>query len=125
MFLLALNSCKTDENPKTVEDDFCDCEMLAHDNLYNHFYLNDRKEPYTGICKLFHKNGQLKQERQLVEGKNNGFYRNYSEGGILIEEGEFLNNRHHGKFRHFDDQGNLIIEIEYDNGVQVGEKIPE
>lgn len=124
-FLLVLTflaSCKNNhEADATVE--FCDCEMLAHDNLFNHFYLEDRKQPYTGVCKLFYKNGQLKHERELVEGKNNGFFRNFSETGVLLEEGFFLNNRHHGWFRYYDDQGNLTIEVEYENGIPVTERI--
>lgn len=120
-----LFACKTDADKTVQEADFCDCEMLAHDNLYNHFYLEDRKEPYTGVCKLFFRNGQLKQERALVGGKNNGFYRTFSESGILLEEGSFLDNRHHGWFRYFDEQGTLIIEVEYDNGIPVSERISE
>ena len=116
-----LFSCNDSENT-VQENDFCDCEMLAHDNLFNHFYLEDRKSPYTGVCKLFYKNGQVKQERELVNGKNNGFYRSYSETGVLLEEGAFLDNRHHGWFRYFDEKGNLIIEVEYENGVPVNER---
>jgi antitoxin component YwqK of YwqJK toxin-antitoxin module len=99
--------------------------MLAHDNLFNHFYLEDRKAPYTGICKLFYKNGQVKQERELVSGKNNGFYRTFSESGILLEEGSFLDNRHHGWFKYYDEQGELMIEVEYDNGIPVTERVAE
>jgi antitoxin component YwqK of YwqJK toxin-antitoxin module len=116
IFILA--SCKNDETATESDADYCDCEMLALDNLYNHFYLEDRSVPYTGVCKLFHKNGQLKQERELVDGKNNGYYRVYSESGVLLEEGSFLNNRHHGVFKYFDESGNLIVEAEYENGVR-------
>lgn len=117
VLLFVITACKNGEKTSD-EQDFCDCEMLAIDNLYNHFYLEDRSVPYTGICKVFHKNGQLKQERQIVDGKNNGYYRVYSESGILLEEGNFLNNRHHGIFKYFDENGALIIEVEYENGVR-------
>lgn len=125
LYLLALSilpSCRNNQEVGT-EHEFCDCEMLAYDNLFNHFYLEDRKQPYTGVCRLFYKNGQLKHERELVEGKNNGFYRNFSENGVLLEEGFFVNNRHHGRFRYYDEEGNLTIEIEYENGIPVTEKI--
>ena len=117
-----LFACNNDSSDTAAEDDFCDCEMLAHDNLFNHFYLEDRKTPYTGVCKLFYRNGQLKQERELVDGKNNGFYRTFSESGILLEEGAFLDNRHHGRFKYYDEQGKLIIEVEYENGIPVSER---
>lgn len=116
-FIFVFLSCDNDE--KIAEDPgYCDCEMLAVDNLYNHFYLEDRHQPYTGICKIFHNNGQLKQEREIVDGKNNGYYRVFSETGVLMEDGNFLNNRHHGVFKYFDDKGNLIVEAEYENGVR-------
>jgi antitoxin component YwqK of YwqJK toxin-antitoxin module len=124
--LFFLFAACNNNNSDSAEEDYCDCEMLALDNLYNHFYLEDRNNPYTGICKLFHKNGQLKQERQIVDGKNNGYYRVFSESGIMLEEGAFLNNRHHGLFRYFDENGELIIEVEYENGVRkAGNEISE
>ena len=119
--LLLLNSCGTDD-AANVEEKFCDCEMLTLDNLQNHFYLDDPKEPYTGICKTFYSNGQIKQERQLVKGKNNGYFKNYSISGVLLEEGGFLDNRHHGRFKYYDDQGKLTLEIEYANGFAVTDK---
>ncbi len=122
--LIFISSCESTDKT-AAEDNFCDCEMLAHDNLFNHFYLEDRKAPYTGICKLFYKNGQVKQERELVSGKNNGFYRTFSESGILLEEGSFLDNRHHGWFKYYDEQGELMIEVEYDNGIPVTERVAE
>jgi antitoxin component YwqK of YwqJK toxin-antitoxin module len=116
-FIFVFLSCDNDE--KIAEDPgYCDCEMLAIDNLYNHFYLEDRNEPYTGICKVFHNNGQLKREQEIVDGKNNGYFRVYSESGVLLEEGNFKNNRHHGTFKYFDDKGNLTLEAEYENGVR-------
>jgi antitoxin component YwqK of YwqJK toxin-antitoxin module len=125
LFGSILLSCNNDKDNNTVKEDFCDCEMLAHDNLFNHFYLEDRKKPYTGVCKSFYQNGQIKQERELANGKNNGFFRNYSESGILLEEGAFLDNRHHGWFKYYDEQGELIIEVEYNNGVPVTERAQE
>jgi antitoxin component YwqK of YwqJK toxin-antitoxin module len=125
LLIFVFTACKSDETAEE-EVDYCDCEMLALDNLYNHFYLEDRSKPYTGVCKLFHPNGQLKQERELVDGKNNGYYRVYSESGVLLEDGGFLNNRHHGVFKYFDENGNLIVEAEYENGVRkAGNEITE
>lgn len=119
-------ACKTDSPDTSTEaPDYCDCEMLALDNLYNHFYLEDRHEPYTGVCKIFHKNGQLKQEREIVDGKNNGYFRVYSESGVLLEEGAFKNNRHHGTFKYFDERGDLIVEAEYENGVRKAGNVTE
>jgi hypothetical protein len=123
---LLLASCKNDETKAESDADYCDCEMLAIDNLYNHFYLEDRNVPYTGVCKLFHQNGELKQEREIVDGKNNGYYKVYWENGKLKEEGSFLNNRHHGVFRYYDENGELIVEAEYENGVRkAGNEIAE
>jgi antitoxin component YwqK of YwqJK toxin-antitoxin module len=125
LLLFVFFACKN-EGQTSSEEAYCDCEMLAIDNLYNHFYLEDRSVPYNGICKVFHKNGQLKQEREIVEGKNNGYYRVYSESGVLLEEGNFLNNRHHGFFKYFNEEGELIIEVEYENGVRkAGNEISE
>lgn len=126
ILILLTTACKNDSADATSEtEDYCDCEMLALDNLYNHFYLEDRNEPYTGVCKIFHKNGQLKQEREIVDGKNNGYYRVYSESGQLLEEGVFKNNRHHGVFRYFEENGDLIVEAEYENGVRKASNVSE
>ncbi len=122
MSVISLFGCISSDSTKDSENDYCDCEMLAHDDLYNHFYLENRKEPYTGVCKQFYKNGKLKQERQLVDGKNNGFFRNFSESGVLLEEGTFKDNRHHGWFKYYDEQGKLTVEVEYDNGIPVTER---
>lgn len=117
---LLVFSCNNDSESAPAE--ICDCEMLAHDNLSNKFFLEDVKKPYSGICKSYHPNGKLKQERELVDGKNNGFFRNFSENGVLIEEGTFLNNRHDGWFKYYDDDGKLTLKIQYKEGIPLSEK---
>lgn len=114
--------CQSNSKDNNNELDYCDCEMLAHDDLRNHFYLENRDEPYSGVCKMFYKNGQLKVERELVNGKNNGFYRSFSETGVLLEEGTFLDNRHQGWFSYYDETGDLIIAVEYNQGIPVTER---
>lgn len=124
--LLTISSCKTDPEENAAEkSDFCDCEMLGINELSNHFYLENPNIPFSGICKLFHKNGQLKQEREIVDGKNNGYYRSYSDQGILLEEGFFKDNRHHGVFKYFDENGDLTVEAEYKNGVRKAGNLTE
>ena len=111
----------TVENPTLIQTDeegneYCDCNMLAHDNKYNHSYLEDRTKPYTGICREYHPNGKIKREVQLVDGKNNGYYKVYSANGILLEDGNFRNNLHHGEYRYYDAEGKLTYETVFEDG---------
>ncbi len=109
---LLLFSC--DETNQTK--DYIDCERLHLDVAYNHFYETDRDQPYTGVCKLFHVGGKLKQMREMENGKNHGRFELYNEQGILVEEGAFHENLHHGVFKYYNDEGELIEQIEYAYG---------
>lgn len=123
-FTLSISLSCSSNKMKKAEDgsEYCDCEFLGYDNLHNHFFLENRDKPYTGICKSFYPSGKLKQERELKNGKNDGFFREYTENGKLTEEGSFKNNRHHGTFKYFDKNGNLIHEATFNEGVVVDEK---
>lgn len=141
-FLIAVSltfglfSCKTDDaknsdpnspsnqvqNKSLIQKDeegieYCDCKMLAIDIKYNHFYLEDRTKPYTGICREYHSNGKLMREVEIAEGKNNGYYKTYSDKGILLEDGNFRNNLHHGEYRYYDEEGKLVYETVYEDGL--------
>jgi antitoxin component YwqK of YwqJK toxin-antitoxin module len=110
------------ENKSLIQKDdkgieYCNCKMLAIDNKYNHFYLEDRTKPYTGICREYHPNGKLMREVQMVAGKNNGHYKVYSDKGILLEDGNFRNNLHHGEYRYYNEEGKLVYEAVYEDGL--------
>ena len=107
--LIVLSGCKDGKS----ELDYIDCERLHLDVAYNHFYESDRNIPYTGVCKVFYPGGQLKQMREMVNGKNHGQFELYNENGVLIEQGTFHENLHHGVFKYYNDEGELIEQIEY------------
>ena len=52
------------------------------------FMLNGKK----GIYKLYHKNGQLKEEVNYIDGLRQGLYKSYNKNGQLDEEVNYINN---------------------------------
>ena len=121
--LIIFSACDSNKIQKSHDGiEYCDCEFLGYDNLSNTFFLESREKPYSGICKTFFSNGKLKQERELKNGKNDGYFREYAENGNLTEEGAFKNNRHHGTFKYYDKNGNLLHEATFNEGVVVDEK---
>ena len=105
---LTFGACSGEE-----KEEYVDCERLNLDVAYNHLYETDRTVPYNGVCKVFYPNGNVKQVREIVDGKNHGKFELYNEGGVLVEEGTFYENLHHGVFKYYNDEGELIEQVEY------------
>jgi len=104
-----------DKSIKKIED--CSCGDLILDELYQHFYINERTIPYTGICKDYHKNGNLYQKKEFNEGKMNGEFLEYSINNKLIKKWNFNINKMHGESFTYDTTGLLIFHGIYKNGI--------
>lgn len=90
LFGMLIVSCneqpKQKEQAKTYfKDSVCRCTQLVLDKPYNHFFHEDnpRDMAFTGICRDSFKNGGLKIEKHLKEGKNDGIYKKYYKDGTL------------------------------------------
>ena len=56
VLLALLYACKS-EGKNSEMSIKCNCDKLILDNLYNHFYIENRKSPFTGMCFKLNKNG--------------------------------------------------------------------
>lgn len=94
MFLVFVVGCNQSNETKSEEqtsdqkaftDSVCYCSHLILDELYNHFYHenNNRKQPFTGICRDSFPDGTLQLEKHLKEGKNHGIYKKFYKDGTL------------------------------------------
>ena len=123
LFLIVISSC----NEKTKEDlpekktshetSNCSCGDLILDELYQHFYLNERTLPFTGICNENHKNGNLFRTKEFVEGKMDGEFIEYSDNNKLLKKWNFKKNKMHGDAFTYDTTGKLLFHGIYKNGI--------
>ena len=52
-------------------------------------------------------------EGEYLNGKRNGYGKEYDGKGNLLYEGEYLNGEKNGKFKKYDEYGNILYEIDY------------
>lgn len=71
--------------------------------------------------RMWHKNGQLQSEIELVDGKMHGKGLHWHENGEIAGETHYKDDQWHGTFKKWDEQGNLISEKVYDMGIPVSE----
>jgi len=107
-------SCSLKENKSSLQK--CNCDELQLDLLYNHFYLKDRKEPYTGLCYILNKKIDTLETRTYLKGKVDGILTKYYESGNKLSETTFSHNKYHGDHKEWDENGNLIFHCIYKKG---------
>jgi len=106
-----LTSCDSDKKDATTGSDsvVCNCNDLYFDDLYGHFYLEEKEQPYTGTCETFYKsNKQLKLHKEFKKGKVDGLLKSFYEDGTLKEESQFEINFQHGYKKLYSPSGELI-----------------
>jgi antitoxin component YwqK of YwqJK toxin-antitoxin module len=104
------------ENDQPEEIDFCSCAELFFDDDYNHFYLNNRTEPFTGKCQETNSGGVVVLEKNFEKGKLTGKYLEFYDNGTPKHEWNFLNNRQHGEQKLFKEDGSLSHHSIYSKG---------
>jgi hypothetical protein len=109
LLLLFIFSACTNQSAEIVKDepDTCDCKSLNLDRDYNRFYLNDRKKPYTGTCKLI-ENNILKSKRDLVEGKYDGELVDFYDNGQVKMTMQYKKHFINGDVKRYSIDGKLI-----------------
>lgn len=106
---------------------------------YRIAYLNDKSSPIEmrtwyengtpsvqstqSVAKIWHENGQLQSEVELVDGKMHGKGIQWHENGEIAAETYYKDDQWHGTFKKWDEEGNLISEREYDMGKPVAENM--
>ena len=106
-----LNSCSNIRDKEVIN-----CDDLQFDPLYNHFFLENRKEPYTGLCERKDRNGTLLETINYTEGKVDGTLTRYYPDGKKKEEINYTMNLQDGENNHWDEDGNLILKAIFKRG---------
>lgn len=118
VLVLTLVSCSNDlDNSEIGSEVECqNCNDVFLDPMYNHFYIEDRSEPFTGKCKGYSSNGALLFEKNFMEGKLEGDYLEYYDDGTIKSEWHFLKGRQHGDFKGYLPDGTLDYHTIYYKG---------
>lgn len=106
-------------NIEPIDSTYCNCTELTYDDKYNHFWRFNRRDGFTGKCEVFYPNGQLKESKIMVKGKNHGKFYYYYENGQIKEEKEFDMNFQTGELITYTESGEVKIHALYNRGKQV------
>ena len=79
-----------------------------------------KREYLNGKGKKYHI-GKLAFEGEFLNGKKNGYGREYTYDSSLKYEGEFLNNKANGRGKEYNIEGNLMFDGEFSNGYFIEE----
>ena len=101
-------------------------EIILHEEI-NRYNENNKK---TGVWKSFYPNGNIKEEKEYLNGKLNGVYKIYNKSGYLINSLHYKNGdiiKESDSFsteinlrEKFDEKGNLIFQGSYLNQKPIG-----
>lgn len=81
------------------------------------FSLKD--QPYTGVAIRHYRNGQLKLEITLREGKLNGLSQVWRENGFIWAKTNWKDGNLDGLYQQWDENGQLIEQSNWKDGVQI------
>ena len=71
-------------------------------------------------AKGYYKNGRLKWEGMIKNGKKDSLYKEYHYNGELSGQGHYKNGKRNGLWRWYHKNGKLHGELHYNNGKQYG-----
>ena len=115
VLICSFTSCKSEENnSETIIG--CNCDNLTLDQLYNHFYIENRKHAYTGMCFKLDKKGDTLETINYNKGKVEGVLTKFYTSGKTKSETTFKKNKYHGDLKEWDENGVLIFHGIYDDG---------
>jgi antitoxin component YwqK of YwqJK toxin-antitoxin module len=123
--ILIFTAC-SEQKPNANQDEIiednngtCDCNDLAHDLSYNNFYLTEPREGYTGNCKDYYANGQIKLDKNFKNGKVHGVYKTYHENGQESSVRQFDNGFQTGEQIDYSPNGEITFHATYERGNQI------
>ena len=96
-------------------------EELKYNEETELMYVNDEKEPFTGIAKDFYEDNSLKVEYPHKNGKVEGLAKGYYPNGKLKSEANFVDGLLNGKSVTYYENGNIEYEENYKDGKLEGE----
>ena len=96
-------------------------EELKYNEETELMYVNDEKEPFTGIAKDFYEDNSLKVEYPHKNGKIEGLAKEYYPSGKLKSEENYVDGQLNGKAITYYENGNIEYEQNYKDGKLEGE----
>ena len=96
-------------------------EELKYKEETDLMYVNDEKEPFTGIAKDFYEDNSLKVEYPHKNGKIEGLAKEYYPNGKLKSEENYVDGQLNGKAITYYENGNIEYEENYKDGKLEGE----
>ena len=91
-------------------------EELKYNEETELMYVNDEKEPFTGIAKDFYEDNSLKVEYPHKNGKIEGLAKEYYPNGKLKSEENYVDGQLNGKAITYYENGNIRYEQNYKDG---------
>ena len=91
-------------------------EELKYKEETELMYVNDKKEPFTGIAKDFYEDNSLKVEYPHKNGKIEGLAKEYYPNGKLKSEENYVDGQLNGKVITYYENGNMEYEQNYKDG---------
>ena len=88
-------------------------EELKYNEETELMYVNDEKEPFTGIAKDFYEDNSLKVEYPHKNGKIEGLAKEYYPNGKLKSEENYVDGQLNGKAITYYENGNIEYEENY------------
>ena len=88
-------------------------EELKYNEETELMYVNDEKEPFTGIAKDFYEDNSLKVEYPHKNGKIEGLAKEYYPSGKLKSEENYVDGQLNGKAITYYENGNIEYEENY------------
>ena len=104
-WMVKCNSSEKSNSTSSISTKNCHCNDLIYDDLYNHFYLEERTIPYNGSCYEKYKNGKIKLTKEFLKGKLHGNMFRYRKDSSKISLVEFKNNFIEGRALFYDIKG--------------------
>ena len=115
ILIVLLTNCKPAVK-SSVKTNLQNCDDLILDQLYNHFYTEDRKSPYTGMCFKLNKKGDTIETINYNKGKMEGVLTTFHPSGSKKTETNFKKNKFHGDYKEYNEKGDLLFHGTYDDG---------
>ncbi len=105
-WMVKCNSPEKSNSESLTTTKNCHCNDLIYDDLYNHFYIDDRTLPYSGSCYEKYKSGKIKLTKEFLNGKLHGDMIRYRDDSSKISLVEFEDNFIEGRALFYDIKGN-------------------
>lgn len=119
IILLSVAGCESSsENELSAgsSPNYCNCDDLRYDHVYNAMHILNYEDAFTGECEYRYNAEQIKELRTYVDGKMHGTAQSWHANGQLASSSEFNRNLQDGVVKKWDENGALVEHALYRNG---------